>query len=503
MRTPSIVLFFLWMCSCGWTSLLGAQTPSSELARQHLESGIQFYKQGQYRQALNDFQIIVNSMTDSGYADDALLHIGRYYLEVDANYVRARETFDEILQKYPTEDAAPGAYYYLGQTTLVSSRGGEGLEDALANFQRVFIYRHNPWIPAALFSSGAALERQGKLQEAVDAYYRVIAEHPSSEWAAAAQLAVGWSLVRLGKPLEGMIELQRARNEYPESSQAQEALDGLTLLFRLYAYPELGQPTVFRVDPAFRPRVGEDFKDVRAVRVAPDGIRVLDRGRKRLHSFDWTGERLGTQSPVDPEGLFVGPRGVSVVANKKGLLVDNSPLVLSVPTDQGPKQLQDIKAAARDRLGLLYVYDGKEKKVLRFEENGTFIGPFPDSVSGEIRRIEVDPLGNVVLLDDREREVRIYSPAGEPVGRIPRRAPPWGELEEPSDIALDPAGFLYVLDRDTARVLVFDPSYDFLMILTSSNLGGGVLREPVTLDVDASGDLYVYDNKEKTVVRLY
>jgi hypothetical protein len=70
-----------------------AQAPS-DLARQHLESGIQFYEQQRYNQALNDFQIIVTSMANTEFADDALLRIGRYYLDIEEDFGRAKDNLD-------------------------------------------------------------------------------------------------------------------------------------------------------------------------------------------------------------------------------------------------------------------------------------------------------------------------------------------------------------------------------------------------------------------------
>src|SRR5574341_447838 len=199
-----------------------AQAPS-DLARQHLESGIQFYEQQRYNQALNDFQIIVTSMATSEYADDALLRIGRYYLDVEENFAKAKENLDTILRTYPTSDSAPGAYYYMGEVIFRSDRTGKALDDALANYQRVFLYPNNPWIPAALYATGVALERQGKFQEAVDAYFQVIVDHPRSEWTAGARLGVGRSFVRQGDPMEAMAQFQEARNSYPESREAESA----------------------------------------------------------------------------------------------------------------------------------------------------------------------------------------------------------------------------------------------------------------------------------------
>ncbi len=478
-----------------------AQAPS-DLARQHLESGIQFYEQQRYNQALNDFQIIVSSMATSEFADDALLRIGRYYLDVEENFAKAKENLDTILKSYPTSDSAPGAYYYLGEVTYRSDRTGRTVDDALANYQRVFLYPDNPWIPAALFSTGAALERQGKFQEAVDAYFQVIVDHPRSEWTGGARLGVGRSFVRQGDPVEAMAQFQEARNTHPDGKEADSALDWLTLLFRLYGTRMLGQSVTFRRDAGFNPVLKDKLSNVVAVRASSGGIHVLERDKKRVMTFDRQGKLGGTRQAVEPYGLFVDARGDLVVANERAVTIEGKPMTFAVPSDKGPKPLEKIRWAVRDRLGEIYVYDENEKKLLRFNPSGDLIGPFPDATPREILRIEMDTVGNLLLLDKRDRDVTVLSPEGRAVARIQTAKGQWA-MKKAVDIALDPAGYLYVLDEQEVKIAVFDASYQFVTLLTQQNLGGGALSKPVTLDVDASGDLYVYDEKEKAVIHLH
>ncbi|HEY7817235.1 MAG TPA: tetratricopeptide repeat protein [Vicinamibacteria bacterium] len=481
-------------------SVAGAQAPA-DLARQHLESGIQFYQQQRYNQALNDFQIIVTSMPNTEFADDALLQIGRYYLEVEENFSRAKESLDTILRSYPTSDSAPGAYYYLGEVTFRSDRTGKMLDDALANYQRVFLYPANPWIPAALYSTGLALERQGKVQEAVDAYFQVIVDHPRSEWTGGARLGVGRSYVRQGDPLEAMAQFQQARNTHPDGPEAEAALDWLTLLFRLYGTRMLGQSVSFKRDSGFNPAVKDKLNEVIAVRSSASGVHVLDRDTKRILTFDGTGKLASSQPAVEPYGLSVDARGELVVANERAVVVEGKPSTFTVPSEKGPKPLEKIRGAVRDRLGDLYIYDEGEKKVLRFRPTGDLVGPFPDATPRELLKIEMDPIGNVLLLDKRNRDVTVLNPEGRAVARIQTEKGEWG-MKKAVDIALDPAGYLYVLDEQEAKIAVFDASYQFVTLLTQQNLGGA-LAKPTSLDVDSSGDLYVYDEKEKAVVRLH
>jgi TolA-binding protein len=497
-----------------WVRLLGllvllsgasrarAQAPSSELARQHLESGLQFYEQERYNQALNDFQIIVSSMGDTEYADDALLRIGQYYLEVEEDFAEAAKHFQTLLERYPTGDKAPGAYYYLGVVSLNSHLETAGVDDAMANFQRVIrLYPQSPFVPAALAATGAALERSGRWEEAIGAYYQVVSEHPNSAWAPSAQFAIGRSEARNGDPTQAMMDLQRVRNLYPDSEEAREALDFLTVLFRFYGLPELGRPVAFQVDPRFQTSMADRYDNVQAIRISPGGIHVLEEGRKRIVNLDWSGKLASTQSAAQPRGLSVDPRGTPIVANEKGLIVDGKPVALRVPEENGPKELEKVRAAARDRLGNLYVYDDDQKMILRFDSAGNLVGPFPDGNRREVLRLAVDPADNLVVLDN-ERTVTVFSPGGTRVASIERRAPRW-ELSKPVDVAIDPSGFLYVLDEDGAQLAVFDPSYQFVLLLTRQSLGGGALTKPITLDVDRAGDLYVYDDKTQSVIRLH
>ncbi len=483
-------------------SVVLGQGASTELARQHLESGTQFYEQGRYNQALNDFQIIVSSMADTEYADDALLRIGRYYLDIEEDFAQAKENLDALLQGYPTGNAAPGAYYYLGEVVFRSDRTGRSIDDALANYQRVFIYADNPWIPAALYSTGRALERQGKFQEAVDAYFQVIVDHPRSDWSAGALLGVGRSSVRQGEPIEAMTQFQEVRNVYPESGEAEASLDWLTLLYRFYGAPLLGQPVLFRRDDSFKVAMSDGFKDVKALRISDSGIHVLERGRKRVVTFDRAGQLAGTRGAANAHGLAVDPRGQVVIANEKGLVLDGVAKSFTVQGKDGPEPLDKIRWAVRDRLGEIYIYDDKRKRILRFDENGGALGSFPDATPREVLAMDVDQRGNIVLLEKKDREVMVYTPDGRALARIPTKR---GQLnfKKAADIALDPAGYLYILDEDQAQIAVFDGAYQYLTTLTTQSLGSGALQKPLTLDVDASGDLYVYDDKAKAIVRLH
>jgi hypothetical protein len=292
------------------------------------------------------------------------------------------------------------------------------------------------------------------------------------------------------------------RNRFPESPEAADGLNWLTLLYRFYGYPQLGRPVSFRVDTSFRPSLADKFKDVEAVQLSSRGVHLLERGRKRVLTFERTGKLARTKAAADPRGLYVDSEDILIVANKKGLLIGETPFVLAVPEEKGPKPLDEIRVVVRDGFGDIYVYDDDQKNVLRFDSGGALKGPFPDTTRREIARLELDKLGNVILLDDDDHSVSVYTPGGRRIVRLERKGQGW-DLDEPADIAVDPAGYFYLLDEKRPQIAVFDPSYRFVTVLSAENLGSSVLRKPTSLDVDGSGDLYVYDDDAKSLIRFH
>ena len=137
--------------SVAWTSALGlallavvafvalprAQGNMEEQARRQLQSGLDFYRAGQYSEALKDFQTVAEGYPNSAVADDALLAIATYQLEIQRDPIAARATADSLIKKYATSDGAPMGYVIMGRATIEIDQTPAGLDSALASFDRV------------------------------------------------------------------------------------------------------------------------------------------------------------------------------------------------------------------------------------------------------------------------------------------------------------------------------------------------------------------------------
>src|SRR5437667_4370296 len=102
-------------------ALAQSQSSDEEVARNQLESGRKFLQQGNYAQSLQDFKAVAETHASSSVADNALLEIARYYLDIAGDVTEAAAAVDTILKKYPTSDSAPEAYVMAGRLALAKS----------------------------------------------------------------------------------------------------------------------------------------------------------------------------------------------------------------------------------------------------------------------------------------------------------------------------------------------------------------------------------------------
>ena len=87
--------------------MLVAQPNVEDQASRQLESGREFYRAGRYVEAVKDFQTVAEGYATSSVADDALLAIADYQLDLARDPMSARATADTLIKRYATADSAP------------------------------------------------------------------------------------------------------------------------------------------------------------------------------------------------------------------------------------------------------------------------------------------------------------------------------------------------------------------------------------------------------------
>lgn len=493
-----------WRCSLAREALalllalavplpLQAQDTPADQARSLLEKGREYRSQGKDKQALENFSTVVTGFSQTEYVDDALLEIGRYYMEVEHNTGKAKETFERVAKQYSTTDSAPGAYYYLGRLILQRAASPAELDDALADFDRVLtLSRRSEWVPRALHGSGLVQRKAGRLAEALDAARRVSLEYPSSDVAAESQFAVGHVLGLMGEYRKAMEEFQRVRNRFPESPWAVLALDRITALWRLYG---TGTPS-FNPDPAFALAGGDVLKDVRALLALPDGtLWVASEKTGSAVCFGRDGKMTGSLTAPDVRSLGLSPSGDVLVTAKLAVRVGTTPPKgVAIPTDKAvPEPLEKLTAAVVSRSGTLLVADEKKKRVYRFDGDYKYLAAFPDAKEREIARMTLDGEGDVMMLDTSERTLRVFDETGKLLRSVALRGSGY-ELKKPVDFAVDALRNTYVADEEQG-VVVFSPQGQRLVTVCQD------APKIKAIALDATGAVLVYSDKLQKVLR--
>src|SRR5262245_62670643 len=216
-------------------TLAAQQTTNEELPRRQFDSGRSFMQGGRYSEALKDFQAVVDSFPRSAVADNALLEIALYQLDIARDPNAAQGVVDKLLKEYPDTDAAPMGYVVSGRLAMAKGRAATNVDAALASFERVpRLFPGNDAVPAAGFFAGETLRFARRTDEALDRYRNVTAQFPNSPWAAQANLAAGYCLVQGERASSALPEVQRVRQQVPGSPAAAAALNLNTIMYSLY-----------------------------------------------------------------------------------------------------------------------------------------------------------------------------------------------------------------------------------------------------------------------------
>ena len=473
---------------------LSAQPNVEEQARRQFESGLEFYRAGRYAEALKDFQTVAEGYATSTVADDAMLAIAEYQLDVMHDPIAARTAAETLVKRYATGDAAPMGYVIAGRSTLALDPSPAGLDSALASFDRVpRLFPRSDAVAPSLYYAAEIDRRAGRPSEAIDKLRRVAQYYPRSTWAARASLLESPLLLADGQPREAMRALQRVVRRYGSGAEASTAREWNTTLYRLYVRPP-AQPPYAASGRSFAGPSGK-LKDVEGIAVAPDGkLAVATRAGFLL--IDARGVISRQTAATDARQVSFDDRGRMFVVQKTivGRETDKgmTRLALTASSSAGPKLLQEITSGVRLSTGDLLVADREARLVARFDVTGKSLGVF---ANGRITRMAVGRSDEVAMLDSESKAVIWTDRTGRALAKIPARGTGY-LLDNPADIAFDMFQHLYVLDK--TQVVVFAPGGKLVATFTPD--AQSAFKSGRALALDSAARLYVYDEAQERVL---
>ena len=294
-----------------------------------------------------------------------------------------------------------------------------------------------------------------------------------------------------------------------------------------------------------------------------DNIYVADKSNERIQKFDSNWTFLTKWGSLGSgEGQFRSPQGVGVVDgyvyvadcynhriqkfNSNGTFITEWGGTFGSP-GSGDGQFRYPTGVAIDSSGYVYVSDGENKRVQKFDSNGSFITKWGSSGSGDGQfsypyDIEVDSNNNIHVCDVAgisNSRIEIFDTNGNlisiwdtPIGpygvgagsgdgmgiagphKILKIALSgyilqWGGYGtdnglfwEPEGIASDTSGNVYVVEARGSRVQKFDSEGTFITKWGSFGTGDSEFNNASAIAVDSGDNVYVADSGNNRVQKF-
>lgn len=467
---------------------------ADDLARRRLESGRAFFKERKYSEAIKDFEAVLQSYPTSSVADDALLEIGIYQLEVARDLTAADARVKELIKTYPAADSTAMALVLEGRIALARGRNDESVDTALASFDRVpRLYPGSLAVPASMYYGGEAARLRGDRAQALQRFTQLATEFPTSPWTASALLGSAISLTNAGQPVRAMEQLQRVRTQFPSTSEALVALDWNTILYRLYLRTPAQGSFVFSGRTVAGP--AGKLKDVVDIAVDRDD-NLLVASKNSVSTYGAKGNQTASLPALEPETVAFDRFGKVLTVHEAGVRMEGKTPVPLVPPLRGDERRElKVTDSVMTASGEYLVADRDMKAILRFLPDGKYAGEFAKTIA--VRRMAINDRDEVVALDRDAKSVSLFSREGKLLKVIAEKGASY-QLRNPTDVGFDAMGHVYVLDR--TAVLVFSPdATKLLTTFTTKEKTPGAFGEGNAMALDSAGRLYVFDGRSDSV----
>lgn len=460
-------------------------SPPQDQAERLYDNAITFMNAGKYKEALADFETIVTSYPQTPWASRTLLKLSTYYLEVEKDPTRALTYLNTLQNSHASAPEAPAAYYYKALITWRQAGSQAELESASADLTRMLnLFPHNPWRGDALLLMAKVAMTLGDYKQSLSYFQRLEFNEPNSQhlpeaWLLSAQVAVLGDFAD-----QAPLILSRLQSRFPNSAEAQLASAWLRLLTRFGS----GGNGAYALDKAFFGATPKTFNAPQMLLVdGGESLAVANDRSLRLLPLSTTGKAREV-TVAELKRLGRGPRGeLLMVFDNRVTSEDGSLSFKSLALNGSP--LRDIKHAAMDALGRLFVIDGDARDVLPFDRNGSALRPL-----GQAKAKQVACYAN---------EAVVLTADGGTLRRFDRNLQPQGtySFKNVEDLCFDDFGNLYLLHEKGSAVTVIDRGGKQLASINLKN-GAYPLKQAEALAVDASGAIYLADRRAGAVFRF-
>ena len=206
-------------------------------------------------------------------------------------------------------------------------------------------------------------------------------------------------------------------------------------------------------------------------------------------------------------GARNGPEGLAITAGQTLLVTDGgASRILKIDRTRGVVgtfgtgvRFEDLGHIAVDRNGNVYVAEAGPNLIYKFSSNGRLLsrwyrpkGSGRDQWGGP-ETIAVQPNGNVVVEDWKNRRIEIVSSSGRTIKIFGGEGRSLGRFLLTAGIRVDSVGNIYVTDMALHRLQKFDVHGRFVRVIANTPQRRIFTNGPTAVAVDDTGAIYTPD----------
>jgi len=225
---------FLTLCLLVSLAVAGCNTKTVKTgldAEDHYLRGEKFLKKKHYLQAIEEFRIVTYNFPGSDLVDDAQYGLAEVYF-LSGDYVNAISEYQKILRDYPLSPYVDEAQFKIALSyfhqSLPPQLDQENTYKALEEFNRFLeeypsdgelvdearrkILECRTKLAEKAFLNAKLYERLGDYEAALIYYGEVVSEYSDTKWFAHAQFGIGEVLLKQGKKEEALEAFKKVLN---------------------------------------------------------------------------------------------------------------------------------------------------------------------------------------------------------------------------------------------------------------------------------------------------
>lgn len=496
MRKCAIIIGLL---SIGALSLpILAQKADDNLAKKKYDSGMVFYKEAKYQEALKDFNSILEKFPSTNWAALSLFQKGVYYKDVASNPEDAKKNFEKLAQDFPHHKRATLALLNVGDIQLMSCDDLTSLNTPLSTFERLI--RTYPWsenTAKAAFKAAGIYFRIGNVQKAMDKIKLIDDRFAASSFYADAVLLKAMIFIADSEYVEAAKQLQKLSSTRKGSAQAAQAKKYLKALQRL----KLDTGYNYKVDSAFKLNASQPVTSPQSICLdETEQIFIFDSESKTVYIFDDKGAFVNTQAPAcEAIAFFPGRGGKNIFVDAEGNIeIDGQSIPLTFTDGDQSRPVIKPREVCVNSFGDLFVVSRKGDHIFRYDAKGIFKIRISKYEFENINCLELDNFNRLYIIDDSFEGILIFNLTGLEVGRIPGEGKNY-KMKEPVEIKFDKFNHMIVFDKGLNAFLVFDNNRNFIKQITVAS----PVEDVIDFAISDSAEIFVLDEDQKTVLKLF